>query len=180
LTKEQQEEWHEALKKASGYSNLFDFYNIEKGIDEGQFGDVKLGNHKKTGEKVAIKVIKKASMTQRVLDLQRNEIEVLKMCQHPNIVRMVDVFENTDYIFIVLELLQGGDLYDYFRKREFNVSEDRSKEIFRQIANSLFYMHSLGICHRDLKLENIMMTNDSETAKPILIDFGLSKMIGPD
>lgn len=90
-----------------------------------------MGSHKKTGEKVAIKIIKKVNMTQRVLDLQRNEIEVLKMCQHPNIVKMIDVFENPDYIFIVLELLEGGDLYDYFRKRDFNVSEDRSKAIFR-------------------------------------------------
>ena len=92
---------------------------------------------------------------------------------------MVDVFENSDYIFIVLELL-AGDLYDYFRKRDFNVSEDRSKEIFRKIANALYYMHSLGICHRDLKLENIMMTDDSEKAEPMIIDFGLSKMIGPE
>lgn len=102
------------------------------------------------------------------------------MCQHPNIVQMRDVFENAEYIFIVLELLTGGDLYDYFKKRNFNVSEERSRDIFRQIANSIYYMHSLGICHRDLKLENVMMTDDTEKGKPILIDFGLSKMIGPE
>jgi serine/threonine protein kinase len=93
---------------------------------------------------------------------------------------MIDVFENPDYIFIVLQLLQGGDLYDYFRKRDFSVSEERSKVIFRKIANALYYMHSMGICHRDLKLENIMMTDDSEEAIPVIIDFGLSKMIGPN
>jgi hypothetical protein len=62
-TQEKQEEWNDALKRASGYSNLFDYYNIDKELDEGQFGDVKLGSHKKTNEKVAIKVIKKVNMT---------------------------------------------------------------------------------------------------------------------
>lgn len=60
------------------------------------------------------------------------------------------------------------------------MSEERSKEIFRQLVNSLYYLHSLGICHRDLKLENVMMTDDTEEARPIIIDFGLSKMIGPN
>lgn len=60
---------------------------------------------------------------------QRKEIEVLKMCQHPNIVKMLDLFENSDYYFIVIEYMEGGDLFQYLQKKDFNVGEVRAKSI---------------------------------------------------
>jgi serine/threonine protein kinase len=111
--------------------------------------------------------------------MQRREIDVLKMCQQPNIVRLIDVFENHKYFYIVLEYMDGGDMFDYLKERNFTISEERARQMSEQIACALYYLHSYGIMHRDLKLENIMMTDTSETSIPKLVDFGLSKIIGP-
>ena len=71
----------------------------------------------------------KKEMSASDLELQRREIEVLKMCQHPHIIRLLDIFENQDYIYIVMELLSGGDLFNYLEKRQFNLSENRAKTL---------------------------------------------------
>jgi serine/threonine protein kinase len=110
---------------------------------------------------------------------QRREIEVLKMCQHPNIITLIDLFENVDYYFIVLEYMGGSDLFDYLSAREFNLGENRVREISYQLALGIKYLHSYGIVHRDLKLENVMMSDTTDQSIPKLVDFGLAKMIGP-
>lgn len=74
-------------------------------MGKGKFGQVKLATHIKTQNKVAIKVIKKKNMSIKELELQKREIEVLKICQHPNIIRLIDVFENPDFIYIGISLL---------------------------------------------------------------------------
>ena len=100
-----QNEWLDRLKKVVGYSNLFDFYNFEDNLGKGQFGLVKLATHKKTGKKVAIKTVHKKDMKPIEIYQQRREIDVLKMSQHPNIVALIDLFENSDYYYIVLEYM---------------------------------------------------------------------------
>jgi serine/threonine protein kinase len=102
------------------------------------------------------------------------------MCQHPNIIRLLDIFENQDYIYIVMEALSGGDLFTYLEKRNFTVSERRAKELAHQMATAIYYLHSFGVAHRDLKPENILMDSDGETADLKIVDFGLSKIIGPN
>ena len=89
------------------------------------------------------------------------------------------MFENQDYIYIVMELLTGGDLFTYLEERNFVVSEDRSKQIAHQIATALYYLHSFGVAHRDLKPENILMENKTDDSDLKIVDFGLSKIIGP-
>lgn len=105
--------WSEKLKAVVGYSNMFDYYNFEENLGKGQFGLVKLATHKKTGKKVAIKTVHKKDMKPIEIYQQRMEIDVLKMSQHPNIVGLIDLFENSDYYYIVLEYMQGKDLFDY-------------------------------------------------------------------
>ena len=179
-TEAERDMWAAAIKKAIGYSNVEDFYEIQHDLGKGKFGVVKLGIHKKTGAKVAIKCIKKKAMKLKELELQKREIEVLKLCQHPNIIRLLDVFENPEVIYIVLEYLEGGDLFVYLDKRDFKITEDQARSIAHQIALALQYLHSYGIAHRDIKLENIMMVDNSEVPQVKLADFGLSKMIGPN
>ena len=79
-----------------------------------------------------------------------------------------------------MENLSGGDLFTYLEKRKFTVSEHRAKIISQQIATALYYLHSFGICHRDLKPENILMADQSEDTDLKIVDFGLSKIIGPN
>ena len=179
-SKDSQNEWLDRLKKIVGYSNLFDYYNFEDNLGKGQFGLVKLATHKKTGKKVAIKTVHKKDMKPIEIYQQRREIDVLKMSQHPNIVALIDLFENSDYYYIVLEYMQGKDLFDYIQFRNFKLTEQRVKELSYQIGIAIKYLHSYGIVHRDLKLENVMMSDNTETGVPKLVDFGLAKMIGPN
>lgn len=90
---------------------------------------MKAAVHKKTGKTVAVKVMSKKVMSVLDVEMQRREIEVIKMCQHPHIIRLLDIFENEKYIYIVMEYLPGGDLFGYLEKRNFTVNEERAKQI---------------------------------------------------
>jgi serine/threonine protein kinase len=159
---------------------MFDFYDFKNDLGKGQFGLVKLATHKQNGQKVAIKTVNKKDMKQIEIYQQRREIEVLKMSQHPNIVGLIDLFENSEFYYIVLEYMQGGDLFDYIQARNFKLTEQRVKELAFQIGLAIKYLHNYGIVHRDLKLENVMMSDNTEESIPKLVDFGLAKMIGPN
>ncbi len=143
-----------------------------------KFGAVYGAIHKGSGEKVAVKVLKKMNMKQLDVELVKREIEILKLCQHPNIIRLLDVFENQDCIHIVMELLHV-DLFTYLEKRRFQLPEARARSIIRSLATALFYLHSYGIVHRDMKLDNIMMLDDTDQADVKVVDFGLSRILGP-
>jgi serine/threonine protein kinase len=79
-----------------------------------------------------------------------------------------------------MEYCSGGDLFSYLERRGFRLQEQRAAEIVHKLCTAVFYIHSYGIAHRDLKPENILMTDDSDTADIRLLDFGLSKIIGPN
>lgn len=101
------------------------------------------------------------------------------MCKHPNVVRLVDIFENADTFFLVLEYMGGGDLFDYLKTRSFRLPEERARDISLQLTLAVQFLHTFGIVHRDIKLENVMMTDTSDRSAPKLADFGLAKMVGP-
>jgi len=180
IKKEDQQKWVTALKSAIGYSDLTDYYTLGKELGAGKYGVVGLATHKLTGQDVAVKMLKKAKLSIEELALAKREIEIMKVCQHPNIARILDTFENLQCIYIVIEVLNGGDFFEYLEKREFKITESRARSLIHSLATALFYLNSYGIIHRDIKLENILMTDDSEISEPKLIDFGLSKMIGPN
>jgi hypothetical protein len=171
--------WLELLKMSIGYQSFFDFYTLSDEIGEGKFGLVRLGIHKKTGEKVAIKIIKKASMNVTDMELVRSEIDIMKLCRHPNIVTLLDHFENSDYIFIVMEYLSGGDFGNYLKKHKYKFTEEAAAKSMYQLSSGIKYLHDFGVLHRDLKPENIMLSNSSDSAVIKIMDFGLSKILGP-
>ena len=92
--------WVKVIRKVTGYSNLTDIYEIKEKLGNGKFGLVRLGIHKQTGRKVAIKIMNKIDMNNQDLELVKVEIEILKIGQHPNIIRLYDIFENIDFIYI--------------------------------------------------------------------------------
>ena len=148
-------------------------------MGKGKYGLVKRAEHKKSGREVAVKIVKKKELSLKDIELLKREIEVLKICQHPNIIRFYDVFENSDFIYIVMEYLKGGDFFNYLESKNFKISEDRARTIAHQIATAIYYLHSFGIAHRDLKPENILMMDGSFDSPIKLVDFGLSKTFGP-
>lgn len=125
-----------------------------------------------------MKIVTKKDLTLKDQELLKREIEVLKLCQHPNIIKFYDVFENSDYIYIVMEYLRGGDFFNYLETRSFKIPEERAKVIAHQIATAIYYLHSFGIVHRDLKPENILMVDQSFDSQIKIVDFGLSKTFG--
>ena len=171
--------WITALKKATGYTNLLDIYEIKQKLGKGKFGLVKLGINKETNDKVAVKVMNKNNMDSSDLELVRTEIEILKICQHPYIIKLYDIFENVDYIYIIMEYCPGGDLFSYLQKRNFVLKEEKVATIMYKLCKAVYYVHSYGIAHRDIKPENVLLTSEDEDADIRLLDFGLSKIVGP-
>lgn len=135
--------------------------------------------HKADGKSVAVKIVKKKELTIKDLELLKREIDVLKVCQHPNIINFFDVFDNQDYIYIVMEVLKGGDFFSYLHQRNFNIPEETARDIMHQLATAIYYLHSFGIAHRDLKPENILMLEKGDNPQVKIVDFGLSRTFGP-
>eukprot|EP00344_Euplotes_crassus_P003383 CAMPEP_0196995726 /NCGR_PEP_ID=MMETSP1380-20130617/1792_1 /TAXON_ID=5936 /ORGANISM="Euplotes crassus, Strain CT5" /LENGTH=706 /DNA_ID=CAMNT_0042411491 /DNA_START=310 /DNA_END=2430 /DNA_ORIENTATION=- len=180
LNDDERNDWIKALRAAAGYRSVADYYDVSKKVlGKGKFGIVKLATHKKTGKEVAIKMVSKTQMSPEDLELQRNEIEILKVCQHPSIIRLLDIFENETDIYLVMEYMKGGDLFDYLQRRDFTIPEDLACDFAHQIATAIFYLHSYGVAHRDLKPENIIVSDDTESPEIKITDFGLSKIVGP-
>ena len=166
------------IKEAIGYMKFTDYYDLKEVIGKGKFGVVNLGIHKKTQQQVAVKIINKDSIkTVEDKELVRIEIGILKLCHHPNVVRLLDHLENEDYIFIVMEYIEGGTLGQYFKKKNFNFSERQASSIMSQIASAVKYLHRYGIVHRDLKPDNIMITQQNDLGIIKIMDFGLSKIV---
>ena len=166
------------IKEAIGYVKFSDFYELKEIIGKGKFSVVHLGIHKKTQQKVAVKIINKERIkTTEDKELVRIEIGILKLCHHPNIVRLLDHLENENYIFIITEYIDGDTLHKYFKKRKIVFTESEACLIMTQIANGVKYLHKYGIVHRDLKPENIMITKQNNIDIIKIMDFGLSKIV---
>lgn len=182
LSAESARSWVAQIKKAINYRNILDDYEFKNDLGEGKFGQVKLGISRKTNVKVAIKILKKREMNTSDLELARNEIDIMRVCKHPNIIRLLDTYENYKYIYIISEYLSGGDLKDFVHDSKTTFKEEKVVKIIKQIASGVQYLHTLGIMHRDLKPENIMLNskifNNFTSVK--IMDFGLSKVLGKD
>jgi serine/threonine protein kinase len=92
---------------------------------------------------------------------------------------MKDYYEDADYIYIVMDYIKGRDLFDYLKYNNTKMTEEKAKAIAYNILVGIQYLHNYGIIHRDLKLENIMMTDKTDAALPLLVDFGLATIVGP-
>ncbi|XP_033212736.1 serine/threonine-protein kinase ppk30 isoform X2 [Belonocnema kinseyi] len=148
-------------------------FDIIKKLGQGTYGKVQLGINKETGQEVAIKTIKKCKIeTEADLVRIRREIQIMSSVQHPNIIHIYEVFENRDKMVLVMEYAAGGELYDYLSEKKV-LTETEARRIFRQIISAVFYCHKHNICHRDLKLENILL---DQIGNAKIADFGLSNV----
>ncbi|XP_030629259.1 death-associated protein kinase 1 isoform X2 [Chanos chanos] len=161
--------------------NVEDYYDIGDELGSGQFAVVKKCRKKSTGVEYAAKFIKKrrSKSSRRGVskeDIER-EVSILKEIQHPNIITLHDVFENKNEVILILELVAGGELFDFLAEKE-SLTEEEATEFLKQILDGVHYLHSKQIAHFDLKPENIMLLNRSVPHPRIkLIDFGLAHKI---
>lgn len=179
-SKEKKDKWLKILKKAIGYQNFTDHYEILHEIGQGTFGIVKVGVHKYTNTKVAVKIITKSKLKDNEYELIRSELDIMKLFHHPHLVRLLDHFENSEYIYIVMEYLSGGDLINLVTEREKKLSEAEAAIIVKQIAQGIKYLNNYGVIHRDIKPENIMLKEKNDLNSLKIIDFGLTKTLAPN
>jgi calcium/calmodulin-dependent protein kinase I len=153
-----------------------DDYVIGKELGRGRFSVVCECVNKMTGVHCAVKIIDKTTIEPEEKSLLRTEIAVLKLVNHPNIIRMLGLYESKDRIYIVMEKLAGGELFERIVGRP-RFTEVEAARLIRPLLESVAYLHDLGIVHRDLKPENILCGDELEDLK--IADFGLSKMVLP-
>lgn len=157
--------------------NITKFYELEETIGQGHFAVVKLGKHIFTGEKVAIKVIDKTKLDPISHAHLFQEVKCMKLVQHPNVVRLFEVIDTTTKLYLILELGDGGDMYDYIMRHNNGLSEMKARNYFKQILRAIKYCHDLHVVHRDLKPENVVFFERTGEVK--LTDFGFSNIFTP-
>ncbi|XP_050097324.1 serine/threonine-protein kinase BRSK2 isoform X2 [Anopheles aquasalis] len=147
-------------------------YRLERTLGKGQTGLVKLGVHCVLGKKVAIKIINREKLSESVLMKVEREIAIMKLIDHPHVLGLTDVYENRKYLYLVLEHVSGGELFDYLVKKG-RLTPKEARKFFRQIISALDFCHSHSICHRDLKPENLLL-DDKNNIK--IADFGMASL----
>ena len=154
-------------------------YQIKGKIGEGMFGKVKLGVHILTKEKVAIKIFDKGKIkNEKEVEYIEREISILKKLNHYNIIKLYNIIQTENFIFLIQEYVPNGELLHFLENSEnMNLSETQICKIYQQIISGIEYLHEIGVAHRDLKLENILL-NFKKDIK--IIDFGLSNKYDKD
>uniref|UniRef100_A0A8C7D8E1 Si:ch211-255p10.4 n=1 Tax=Oncorhynchus kisutch TaxID=8019 RepID=A0A8C7D8E1_ONCKI len=147
-------------------------YRLEKTLGKGQTGLVKLGVHCITGQKIAIKIVNREKLSESVLMKVEREIAILKLIEHPHVLKLHDVYENNKYLYLVLEHVSGGELFDYLVKKG-RLTPKEARKFFRQIISALDFCHSHSICHRDLKPENLLLDEKNNIR---IADFGMASL----
>ncbi|KAM6913662.1 serine/threonine-protein kinase BRSK1 [Lycodopsis pacificus] len=147
-------------------------YRLEKTLGKGQTGLVKLGVHCITGQKVAVKIVNREKLSESVLMKVEREIAILKLIEHPHVLKLHDVYENNKYLYLVLEHVSGGELFDYLVKKG-RLTPKEARKFFRQIISALDFCHSHSICHRDLKPENLLLDEKNNIR---IADFGMASL----
>ncbi|XP_053963055.1 MAP/microtubule affinity-regulating kinase 3 isoform X2 [Anastrepha ludens] len=150
-------------------------YKLIKTIGKGNFAKVKLAKHLPTGKEVAIKIIDKTQLNPGSLQKLFREVRIMKMLDHPNIVKLFQVIETEKTLYLVMEYASGGEVFDYLVLHG-RMKEKEARVKFRQIVSAVQYCHQKRIIHRDLKAENLLL--DSELNIKIA-DFGFSNEFTP-
>nr|XP_020506685.1 serine/threonine-protein kinase BRSK2-like isoform X4 [Labrus bergylta] len=161
-----------SAKDSGHYANYVGPYRLEKTLGKGQTGLVKLGIHCVTCQKVAIKIVNREKLSESVLMKVEREIAILKLIEHPHVLKLHDVYENKKYLYLVLEHVSGGELFDYLVKKG-RLTPKEARKFFRQIISALDFCHSHSICHRDLKPENLLLDEKNNIR---IADFGMASL----
>ena len=152
-------------------------YDLESTIGKGHFAVVKLARHVFSGHKVAVKVIDKTKLDKISREHLFQEVTCMKLVQHPNVVRLYEVIDTQSKLYLIMELGDGGDMYDYIMKHENGLDEKTAKHYFKQMIQAISYCHKLHVVHRDLKPENVVFFEKLGIVK--LTDFGFSNLFVP-
>ncbi|XP_038264653.1 calcium/calmodulin-dependent protein kinase type 1 isoform X4 [Dermochelys coriacea] len=156
--------------------DIREIYEFRETLGTGAFSEVVLAEEKTNRKLVAIKCIAKKALEGKETSLE-NEIAVLHKIKHPNIVALDDIYESGGHLYLIMQLVSGGELFDRIVEKGFYTERDAS-QLIRQILDAVQYLHDMGIVHRDLKPENLLYYSPDPDSKIMISDFGLSKIEG--
>ncbi|GMN42187.1 hypothetical protein TIFTF001_011393 [Ficus carica] len=149
-------------------------YKLGKTLGIGSFGKVKIAEHTLTGHKVAIKILNRRKIKNMEMEEKvRREIKILRLFMHPHIIRLYEVVESSTDIFVVMEYVKSGELFDYIVEKG-RLQEDEARNFFQQIISGVEYCHRNMVVHRDLKPENLLLDSKCNVK---IADFGLSNIM---
>ncbi|XP_032883433.1 ribosomal protein S6 kinase alpha-5 isoform X1 [Amblyraja radiata] len=164
-----------AMMKDSPFYQHYDLDLKDSPLGEGSFSICRRCRNKKTGQEFAVKIVSK-----RMEANTKREIAALKLCEgHPNIVKLHDVYHDQLHTFLVMELLNGGELLERIRKKK-HFSETEASCIMRKLVSAVSHMHDVGVVHRDLKPENLLYADETNSTEIKVIDFGFARLKPPD
>ena len=175
--KETQIEFGNNLKININNTNFEDTYEIGEEIGEGHFAVVKKCLNKKNNKEYAVKIINKQKLQKKDLGFIMKEKNYMKIVKHPNIVSLIEDFENEKYIYLVMNYFKGGDLFSYIYENYKNkkmIPEKNVARIIKIIAECIQYLNNFGIVHRDLKPENIVFGESEDISSLTIIDLGVA------
>ncbi|XBI19114.1 hypothetical protein VPH35_060726 [Triticum aestivum] len=149
-------------------------YRIGKTLGIGSFGKVKIAEHIKTGHKVAVKILNRRKIKNMEMEEKvKREIKILRLFMHPHIIRLYEVIEAPADIYVVMEYVKSGELFDYIVEKG-RLQEEEARRFFQQIISGVQYCHRNMVVHRDLKPENLLLDNNCDVK---IADFGLSNVM---
>ena len=154
---------------------ITEYYEVLKKIGEGGFSKVYKVREKETGEIRGMKEVNKSKITN--VNNFKTEIKILAMLDHPNILRLFEVIEDSKSFYLIMELCTGGELLSRMTNNHYK--EKEAAKLMEQIVSAVVYCHEKGICHRDLKPQNILFCNESPDSPIKIVDFGISKIYDP-
>merc|ERR1712222_100342 len=151
-----------------------DKYDMKDVLGTGAFSQVRLAESRDDGNMYAIKIIDKKALKGKEDSLE-NEIRVLKRLDHRNVVKLLEAYESRTCVYLVMELVTDGELFDRIVEKG-SYSEKDAADLIKQVLSAVAYMHGEGVVHRDLKPENLLYYSPDPDSKIMISDFGLSKM----
>ena len=156
-----------------------DIYDLKDELGKGAVATVYKALHKETGKAYAVKVSQKDSLTNCV-DSIVGEIEIMCRIKHPNVIKIIQLFETEDRLYIVSELLSGGELFDHIAANSEGFTEQTASWLMKGLLQAIAYLHSMQVVHRDVKPENLLFVSTDKDSELRLVDFGIARQLGAD
>eukprot|EP00181_Compsopogon_caeruleus_P006665 CAMPEP_0184687438 /NCGR_PEP_ID=MMETSP0312-20130426/26340_1 /TAXON_ID=31354 /ORGANISM="Compsopogon coeruleus, Strain SAG 36.94" /LENGTH=401 /DNA_ID=CAMNT_0027143565 /DNA_START=578 /DNA_END=1783 /DNA_ORIENTATION=+ len=174
---EEAQKWGDTLATATE-RRIEDSYSLGGFLGSGNFSEVVIG-YDQHRQAVAVKIMQKKKADQELLDSVKREIQFLRLrLAHPRIVQTVDVFDQKDNIYIVMECVSGGTLLNATESK--CLTENDCKLVMFSVLEALVYLHEHDVVHRDLKLENVLLQDQADLSSVKVADFGLSEIVKPN
>jgi len=152
-------------------------YEFKTELGRGAFSIVYMAVNKATNINYAVKVINKKDLGKDYEKNLKMEVDILKKVNHPNIIALKELFDTPDKLYLIMELVTGGELFDKIVEKG-SYTENEASQLVRKIVSAVDYLHNLGIVHRDLKPENLLLKRADNDLEIAIADFGLSKIVG--